>query len=1166
MPAAVLGLPGCGGGPSPEEAPVDVTQDGETVEARSRECPDGLLFHAGFSLCVPPLPQCDVSWELPLTDGSCGLVGPRACTANWSPDQETTCDPTELLDCPEGFGLTADESACIPAFAEDCPEDQLEVLGGGCESVGPDFEGAPAPWFDHCDDGLLALPGAGCAHLGPTACPALWDPTDATDCEAGDKLPCPEGHEEDPAGFHCEPIYDDCPPGERPLTGGGCLPVVLPPEDCPSGPFPEGPGEAETVLYVLAGSGCQDECGSAEAPFPSLSQATESAPDGAHVLIGPGTYEEGLHLTRSVHLVGLCPAEVFLNGAIEVDDVGKFEAAAVVATGAAQISLSGLRISSKGAGVAFYDVAHYSLHDLEIAEATGAAAYFHKSDGEGQRLWVHDTGAGTGSGKDGLGIWLEKGSALELKESLLENNRSVGAHADGYGAQLRLQDCTVRDTQMNAAEVGGYGVRSNTHAELHLTRVLLERNHSRGIYAYGQSALWMEDSVIRDTLPEVNQSGSQSFGWGIHVKGSSTAELTRTVLARNTGIAFMATSSGTTVTLRQVAIRDTAPYANGKFGRGLEVNQGALLEMTGGAILRSKGHGAVALDEGSEALFRGTVVFQTDVEPGTALGRGVEAAKKGRINLYRCLLENSGTSGAVSLDIGALVELEECNIRGTRTDPIEHFGVGFMVAKGAVGTAQRSLFEQNRYGSLLCTNDGAHMDLEDCVLRDGVVSPIEEAGVGGFILYSGTAQMTRVAVENNIGLGLLVFGEAASVTMESGIVRDSYPASPNNGGYGIQVEEGAAFEMTSSLIDGNVETGLLVGGADASAIISGSAIRNTAADAAGTTGAGLQVVENARAELSRSLLHGNALAAIQVLGAPGHSRLDIDQSVVRHTQPNQAGMFGWGLRFEDGELNVESSLFEGNGSVGIALLEEGASGVVSRSVIRGTLPAPPFHAAAGIEVAGGASCLVEACLLMGNSQGGIVVAEPASKAEIRGTLVMDSLPGVDAVDGAGIVVVEGGNARVDWTLLSGNATSGVQSFHHNSSVEVTRSAIVATRPGGSWLERDARLQIMPAGDGLLVADGGTAHLSQSSITGSHRCGVYFGDGSGTLEYSVIHANDAFGLALADENELVSHQDLGNHIFGNGLAIGGDGDWNITTNPEGLPVPSPPKVATPPPTE
>jgi len=277
-------------------------------------------------------------------------------------------------------------------------------------------------------------------------------------------------------------------------------------------------------------------------------------------------------------------------------------------------------------------------------------------------------------------------------------------------------------------------------------------------------------------------------------------------------------------------------------------------------------------------------------------------------------------------------------------------------------------------------------------------------------------------------------------------------------------------------------------------------------------------------------------------------------------------MYGWGLRFEDGDLDVRSSLFDSNSSVGIALLGSGAVGWIRNTVISNTSHAPAFHAAAGLELAGGAQCLVEGSLLVGNSQGGIVVGEDGSQAWVAGSLLLNSQPGVDEVDGTGISVTEGGMASVDWTLVAGNATSGVQVFHHGSVIELDRSAVLATAPGGSWVEDNNRWTLMVAGDGILVADDGSAAVSRSTIAGSHRCGVYFADGSGGLETTVVHTNSAFGLALANSDVPVTWEDLGNYFFDNGLEIRGPGDWNVTTSPQGLAVPNPPLVAAPPPLE
>ncbi len=274
-------LLGCGDGAGGDAADVGPNAGSDVIDVI--DCPDGLVYWEGYGLCAPPVPECDHPWEMPTVDGACVGVGPRACPKTWDPEADADCTPGEMLPCPEGFALTDGGIACVPRFDEDCGDDEIPVFGGGCASV------------------------------GPRGCSKLWDPDTEEECEPGALLPCPEGLAPSEDGLSCESDYGDCPKGQRPLPDGGCAPMA-PEAACPVAAFPPVPQDAGPVVHVLAGSTCLQDCGSDDAPFPSISAALSAAPEGGYVVVGPGTYAEGIRIARSLHLLGACAAEVTITG------------------------------------------------------------------------------------------------------------------------------------------------------------------------------------------------------------------------------------------------------------------------------------------------------------------------------------------------------------------------------------------------------------------------------------------------------------------------------------------------------------------------------------------------------------------------------------------------------------------------------------------------------------------------------------------------------------------------------------------------------------------------------------------------------------------------------------------------------------------------------------
>ena len=280
-------------------------------------------------------------------------------------------------------------------------------------------------------------------QVGPRACPKLWDPEADVDCEVGDILPCPEGWSESEDGMYCDPMHAECPFGERALVGGACERVISLAEDCSDGPFPEVPDGAEDVVYVLAGSECVENCGSAEAPFASIQAAIDAVAEGGHVLVGAGTYDEGLLIEKPVHVVGLCAAAVTVAGVAEIpDEDSKIPGAGVAVVGGPGTSISGMQVVSPAVGVLVADTSDVELGQLELAGIAGAGLYVGKGAAVvASKLWIYDTLPSEDvTWLNGQGVWVQDGGELSLNESLVESVSGLGAHArDEADKQRRVR-------------------------------------------------------------------------------------------------------------------------------------------------------------------------------------------------------------------------------------------------------------------------------------------------------------------------------------------------------------------------------------------------------------------------------------------------------------------------------------------------------------------------------------------------------------------------------------------------------------------------------------------------------------------------------------------------------------------------------------------------------
>ncbi|MBM4356105.1 MAG: right-handed parallel beta-helix repeat-containing protein, partial [Deltaproteobacteria bacterium] len=620
----------CGG---PQEK-KDVVPGDATVEVDAGEvveCPAGLVPWPGGG-CAPRVDECANPWELPLIGGGCVAIGPRACPKLWDPEADVDCEPGKLMEydgnaCPEGFVLTEDEVACVPKFDEDCGENQIPLLGGGCRDVGPAVEPPEPPVFDHCASGELALFGGGCVQVGPRACPKLWDPEADMDCEVGDVLPCPDGCIESEDGTYCEPVRDDCGEGERPLLGGGCKRVIPLAADCPAGPFPEAPAGATGTVYVSAGSACTEGCGSAGAPYSSLQAAVEAVPTGGAVLVGPGAYGEGVVVAKSLAIVGLCAAKVELASVVE----GQPGAWGAV-QGPFEVKLSGVRLAGPGFGLFAAKGSILELDQVEVMQAQGAAVYVGDATVKGSGLWLHDLLPHAVSGLQGHGVVASDGASVVLEESIIDNARAAGVAASGSKTQVELTEVLIRDTQLDDEGKQGHGVLADGGAEVTLDRVVADANrHTQVLCTGADTKLEVKESLIRNGQPD----GEGAGGRGISAWDGCEAQVQSSVLRENRKSGVLASGKGAVLTVEGTAVWGTMPPPQGTPAFSASAWDSARLTVYGCLLAESAGDGALSVDPGTELELSGSLVKAIQPLPEGDWGSGVELQLGARLSMER---------------------------------------------------------------------------------------------------------------------------------------------------------------------------------------------------------------------------------------------------------------------------------------------------------------------------------------------------------------------------------------------------------------------------------------------------------------------------------------------------------------------------------------------------
>ena len=203
--------------------------------------------------------------------------------------------------------------------------------------------------------------------------------------------------------------------------------------------------------------------------------------------------------------------------------------------------------------------------------------------------------------------------------------------------------------------------------------------------------------------------------------------------------------------------------------------------------------------------------------------------------------------------------------------------------------------------------------------------------------------------------------------------------------------------------------------------------------------------------------------------------------------------------------------------------------------------------------------IVAGSLLQANTKSGLVVAELDTHAEVVGTIVRDTRLTVDGERGVGVDVFGGATALVEFCLLADNSTAGLTAVGVDTEVSLSNSAILGTAGGGINILVGGKAEFQVFGDGIFIG-AGNAEVADCVISGNERTGLYFYNGSGSLSDSVVTGNLWHGLALENSAPDVSFESRGNFIFGNASSLSAGTAGNITTDPKGLPTPPSPEVA------
>jgi hypothetical protein len=267
----------------------------------------------------------------------------------------------------------------------------------------------------------------------------------------------------------------------------------------------------------------------------------------------------------------------------------------------------------------------------------------------------------------GRGIEVWGGASLHAVRTSLRANRSAGLFSSDPGTQVSLEQVLIEGTLPRLSDsTGGYGLVAWAGVAVEVRQSLLNENHAVGIYvADPGTAVTMQDVSVRATKAEVDD---EAWGAGWIFSEGCVASGERIDAIENRTVGFLATDPGTVATLQDVTARDTkepAGYDSLAPGYGMAAMAGAKLSVTRATLLRNGTAGMVigedATLEAEELLVRET---RSDAE-NHAGGEGLVATAGSSIVVRRSAFVANRSTAVAAYGLGATAKLEDMIFRDT---------------------------------------------------------------------------------------------------------------------------------------------------------------------------------------------------------------------------------------------------------------------------------------------------------------------------------------------------------------------------------------------------------------------------------------------------------------------------------------------------------------------
>ncbi len=465
--------------------------------------------------------------------------------------------------------------------------------------------------------------------------------------------PCPPGWREmDDA---CEPWpatgrSDTCDPGSAHLAGTpGCVSLSA---ACPLDDWPADLPADRPVVFVDDDAADGGDGRTRATAWRTIGGALASSPPDAVVAVAAGRYDDpGIVITDAREVRGACTARTILTASAPGN-------AAVELTGGGA-SLRDVLIQSPERIGVLVRAAGVHVEGVAIVGARGVGLGVRYGDVTMRRVQISDMRAPDAGLSVERGVDVE-GASATLEQVRIDRARGVGVFVGGAATSLAAFDVAISRTQPIDDGTLGRGVELLAGAHAELERVVVEDVLDMGITASdAATTLSLADVVIRRVASEPL---SGDYGRGLDVEAGASVSARRVAIDAATEAGVLASGVGTSLTLGDALVRDTASRRDGRRGRGVDASEGAAVSLRRVSILASREMGIFAT-AGATLTIEDLVLDGVVSRPADGtLGAGIWSQGGASVTVSRARVSGTQLSGVASIDHGAVV-LADVSVR-----------------------------------------------------------------------------------------------------------------------------------------------------------------------------------------------------------------------------------------------------------------------------------------------------------------------------------------------------------------------------------------------------------------------------------------------------------------------------------------------------------------------